>query len=83
MPDFKTFQKASEKASGFATQVKERATDKLSDTMDSGFGKLNSVLDDLNSALPVLQEAGYPSISSRSNWASTPRSRSGSQQKLA
>jgi len=60
MPDFKAFQKASETASGFANQVKERATEKLSETMDSGFGKLNSVLDDLNSALPVLQEAGYP-----------------------
>src|SRR5262245_33122975 len=49
-----------EKASGFAAQVKEQATGKMSEAMDSGFAKVTGIMDDLNAALPVLQEAGYP-----------------------
>lgn len=43
-----------------AAQIRERVTGTVSETMDAGFAKLNSVIEDLNAALPVLQEAGYP-----------------------
>ena len=49
-----------EKAGGVATQIREQATGKITEAMDSGFAKVTGVLDDLNAALPVLQEAGYP-----------------------
>lgn len=48
------------KVGGTAAQIKERVTATVTEAMDASFAKVTSVLDDLNAALPVLQEAGYP-----------------------
>jgi len=47
------------KAGEGVAQLKEQVSDSLSETMNAGFSKMTGVLDDLNDALPVLQEAGY------------------------
>jgi preprotein translocase subunit SecD len=48
------------KVGGTAAQIKERVTATVTEAMDASFTKVTSLLDDLNAALPVLQEAGYP-----------------------
>jgi hypothetical protein len=49
-----------EKASAATGSLKERVHDKVNEAMDSSFGKVNALTEDLNIALPILAEAGYP-----------------------
>jgi hypothetical protein len=48
------------KAGAAAAHLKEQVTDQVTQAMETGASRMTAVLDDLNSALPVLQEAGYP-----------------------
>src|SRR5262245_23244041 len=48
------------KAAAAAAQVRDNITDQVTEAMDAGFSKVSAVLQDLNFALPVLREAGYP-----------------------
>ena len=49
-----------EKASAATGSLKERVHDKVTEAMDASFGKVNALTEDLNIALPILAEAGYP-----------------------
>jgi hypothetical protein len=49
-----------DKANAATGQLKERVHDKITEAMDASFSKVHAVAEDLNAALPILEEAGYP-----------------------
>jgi gamma-glutamyl:cysteine ligase YbdK (ATP-grasp superfamily) len=48
------------KANAATGSLKERVHDKVTEAMDASFAKVNALTEDVNAALPILEEAGYP-----------------------